>query len=762
MPDRRRESLLERTWSAVTRGAHTAKFSLPIPRQGLDLSARRRVLWFRFAVLLWCVVLFGRLADLQILRHASLKERASKQHQSTIEYAATRGSILDRHGRDLALSTPTESIGVFASRIDGSGIGREDLARRLAQALNIDAADLHERLLRGGFQWAKRLVTIDEARRVRELGLDVLHFETESRRYYPQAGAVAHVVGMVGLDHGGQAGIEQTYDERLRGESGLLVLNFDARQKRYGRQVVRPSMAGDDIILELDLDLQSIAALELERAIHATKSRAGTVVLMDPASGAVRAMASWPVFDPNSLSRSQEDLERTRNFAVSFLAEPGSTFKVLTATAALEEGLVTPDDEFDCEMGGIWVGSRRIRDHHPYGLLTMPQVLIKSSNVGIIKIGQRLGREGMYSYVRRFGFGSRTGVALPGEVAGLVRTVDRWSGSSLASMSMGQEIGVTALQMARLFSAVANGGLLVQPSVVHAIRRQDGSEVVPERPEPVRVMSAETAATMKAILEQVVETGTGRRARIPGYRVAGKTGTAQMINPVSRSYRDGFYLASFCGFTPLNKPSLVGVAMLYDPRGGQYYGGSIAAPLFQKVVRRSLRVLDVPPLKTRPVPPAPPPPDDELLLADFVWQDAELQAERALPIFDEPADAGSAAGVEAASAEPPGARDLEAAFPKSDPAARRLPSELQAAATSRPDSLSDALPAPDMRGLTLREAVVAAGRLGVELRPAGSGLVQTQVPAPGEPLPAGKPLVLQFELLPPVLDGRTAARGSVL
>lgn len=762
MPDRRPQSLLERTWSGVTRGAPSAEFTLPIPREGLDAAAKRRVRWFRLAVLLWCVVLFARLADLQIVRHASFKVRAARQHQSTIEYAATRGSILDRRGRDLALSTPTESIGVFASRIDGTGIAREAVAGRLAEVLNVDAAALRERLRRGGFQWAKRLVTIDEARRVRELGLDVLHFETESRRYYPQAEAVAHVVGMVGLDHGGQAGVEQTFEEQLRGEPGLLVLNFDARQKRYGRQVVRPSVAGDDVILEIDLDLQAIAALELERAIHETKSRAGTVVLMDPVSGAVRAMASWPAFDPNRLSRSRDDLERTKNFAVSFLAEPGSTFKVLTATAALEEGLVTPADEFDCEMGGIWVGRRRIRDHHPYGLLTMPQVLIKSSNVGIIKIGQRLGREGMYSYVRRFGFGSRTGVALPGEAAGLVRTVDRWSGSSLESMAMGQEVGVTALQMARLFSAVANGGMLVQPSVVHATRRQDGTLVLPERPEPVRVMSAETAATMKAILEQVVETGTGRRARIPGYRVAGKTGTAQMINPVSRSYRDGFYLASFCGFTPVNKPALVGVAMLYDPRGGAYYGGLIAAPLFQKVVRRSLRVLDVPPLKALPVRPEPPPPDAELLLADFVWQDDEPDAEPAPLMFGDPADAGAAADFRAAAADPSETRVLEAAAPKPHAAASALSSGRQLAATSRPDSLSDARPAPDLRGLTLREAVVAAGRLGVEIRPAGSGLVRAQVPAPGEPLPAGEPLLLQFGLLPPVLDGGSAERGSVL
>ena len=546
---------------------------------------------FRVAGILWCAIVILRLLDLQVIQARDLQEKAVRQHEAVVDIPAHRGGIYDRHGRDLALSTPTQSIGIFADRVRDPA----QVAATLAGAVGVNERELLKRLRRGGFQWVKRLVTLAEAERAHALDLEILHFETESKRHYPHGTVAAHVVGTVGLDHLGQAGLEQRFESRLSGEAGVGVLNFDARQERYGRQVLRPAIPGDEIVLDLDLRLQKLAHLELDRAVRETKSRAGTFVLLNPENGEVLAMSSWPRFDPNDLSRTPEDLENFRNFAVSHLVEPGSTFKVLTAAAALEEGSVSTEDSFDCEMGATWVGKRRIRDHHPYGMLTMPQVLMKSSNVGIIKIGYRLGSEPMHQYIRRFGFGSVTGVALPGEAPGIVRPVTRWSGSSLASLAMGQEVGVTALQMARLFAAIANGGTLVKPRIVRGFRERDGTAIEFETDPGVEVVSAETAATMQAILEQVVESGTGRLAKIPGYRVAGKTGTAQMINPVSRSYADGAYLASFCGFAPVNHPALVGVAMLYDPRGAHYYGGRIAAPLFAAVMRKALRVLDVPP-----------------------------------------------------------------------------------------------------------------------------------------------------------------------
>ena len=688
------------SWLRRTGRSHV----LGLPTNGLGRRDHQRFRVFTALVFVWFAIVSVRLFDLQVFRVEELRERAIRQHETTVDLIAKRGAILDRHGNELALSTSAQSIGVFSDRTDD----KAGLARTLAEAVGTDELVLRQRLERGGFQWVKRLATLGETERARALDLkEILHFETESKRYYPYGTVAAHVLGTVGLDHFGQAGLEQEFEARLRGRPGLGVLQYDARQRRYGTQTLRPPVPGDDLILDLDLDIQSLAHLELERAVRESKSRAGTVVLMRPDSGQVVAMASWPRFNPNQLSRTSEDLERLRNFAISYLVEPGSTFKVLTAAAALEEGVVTTDDVFDCEMGGIWVKRRRIRDHHPYGLLTMPQVLMKSSNVGIIKIGYRLGDEAFHEYLRRFEFGKPTGISLPGEVHGLVRPLSRWSGSSLASLAMGQEVGVSALQMARLFSAVANGGVLVQPRIVRAVRERGGSVVRYEDGPGVRVLSRDTAATMQAILERVVEAGTGRLARIPGYRVGGKTGTAQMINPVSRSYADGAYLASFCGFAPVNDPALVGVAMLYDPRGQFYYGGRIAAPLFAAVMKQALRHLDIPPSsvsprRTRPGAAAP-----ETVVADLVeGRSDNFGAEEFLV----------AARV--------GQQVPFAGLPRTRVAMPRT--------------------APDMLGLTMREAYGLAATLGIEIEPSGTGTAQTQIPGPNEALEEGQAVRLHF------------------
>lgn len=676
-----------------------------LPENGLGRAGHTRFDIFGFVALVWFAIIAVRLLDLQVLQGRELADKAVRQQEATVDIPARRGAILDRNGQELALSTPAESIGVFADRIEDKAA----VATTLAVALDMPEAPVLERLHRGGFQWVKRLVSLAEARRARELGLDVLHFETESKRYYPHGTVGAHVLGTVGLDHHGQAGLEQRFESQLSGESGLGVLYYDARQRRYGRQVLEPTVPGRDLQLDLDLELQSFVHLELGRVIEETKSSAGTVVLMEPDTGQILAMSSWPRFNPNNLSRNATDLENLRNFAVSYMVEPGSTFKVLTAAAALEEGQVTTEDVFDCEMGGMWVGRRRIRDHHPYGNLTMPEVLMKSSNVGIIKIGDRLGSSRLHAYIRRFGFGTSTGLGLPGEVAGLVRPLSRWSGSSRASLSMGQEIGVTAVQMARLFATIANGGKLVSPRIVRSVRSPSGAETLVEQEPPTRVISAETAATMQAILEQVVEGGTGRLAQIQGYRVAGKTGTAQMINPVSRSYADGAYMASFCGFAPVNDPALVGVVMLYDPRGQFYYGGRIAAPLFSSVMRWALRYLDVPPSKRVPRKRRPAQSVSQDLLVDFVEGRVESpEAGETLALGQDP--------IESESTVPP---------------------------QPQPDTAPQAV-APDMRGLTMREAFTLAASLGIQIESTGSGVALEQIPAPSEALADGEALRLRF------------------
>lgn len=713
---------------------------------------------------MWFVLVVLRLAELQLLRQDDLAERAVRQQMAEVDILPRRGGILDRDLEELALSTPAQSIGVFADCVSD----KRAMAGMLAPAAGIDENELYGRLVRGGFHWVKRLATLAEHQQVKRLQARdafrratvqneseecrVLHFETENKRYYPHGSVVAHLVGLVGLDHSGQAGLELKFESELRGEAGLKILQRDGKGGRYGSQVIKPSVPGDDIILDLDLRVQSIADMELERAVRETQSQAGTVVLMRPDSGEILAMANWPKFDPNRPSRRAEDLENLRNFAVGHLVEPGSTFKVLTAAAALEEGLVSTEDVFDCEMGAIWVERRRIRDHHPYGLLTVPQILIKSSNVGIIKIGYRVGEKKMHEYMRRFGFGQPTGLGLPGETDGLVRSLDRWGTTSLASLAMGQEVGVTAVQMARMFSAVANGGTLVEPRVVRGVRERGGRLVAFEQGAGTPVIGAETAATMQAILERVVESGTGRLARIPGYRVAGKTGTAQMINPVSRSYADGAYLASFCGFAPVNDPKLVGVVMLYDPRGQHYYGGRIAAPVFSSVLKRALRMLDVPPSRSLPRNGTRSPSLPDTILADFVegragdpaaaeFLPASARTPQSPPAWPYVApDSQSGAGWRAAGR--PSAPEA------GGPAVAR--SEIPVGEGGRP--------APDMRGLTLREALTVAARLGIEIEPEGSGMTRFQFPEPNAVLAEGQPLRLR--LVPAPDDGAAGAAAG--
>ncbi len=734
----------EDAWVETGRRADGFRTPLSLPANRLNARGRIRLQAVSLVALLWFGLVVLRLVDLQLLQQHDLARRANRQQMAEADILPKRGGILDRNLEELALSTPAQSIGVFADRVDD----KRETARSLAAAAGVNERDLYARMAeRGGFQWVKRLATLAEYERTKALDFSgdasFLHFETENKRYYPHGTVAAHVIGMVGLDHSGQAGLELKFDSRLRGEPGVRVLQYDGSHRRYGAQVIKPAVPGDDIILDLDLRIQSLAHLELERAVQETKSRSGTIVLMRPDSGEILAMSNWPRFDPNNLSRSPQDLEKSRNFAVSHLVEPGSTFKVLTATAALEEGLVSTDDVFDCEMGGIWIQRRRIRDHHPYGLLTMPEVLTKSSNVGIIKIGYRVGPDKLHEYIRRFGFGAPTGLGLPGEVQGLVRPVERWGKSSLASLAMGQEIGVSAVQMARLFAVVANGGTLVEPRIVRGIREHGGS-IIESDPRPgTSVISAETAATMQAILERVVEGGTGRLARIPGYRVGGKTGTAQMINPVSRSYRDGAYLASFCGFAPVNNPELVGVVMLYDPQGEHYYGGRIAAPLFSVVMKKALRVLDVPPSRSVPWNRERPPRVSDTVLADFVDGRA--------------VETGSAEflAVAANLAEGP------PAWPNGAPSALQT----SGPGLSEPDVYQtvpavgwdgELRTAPDMRGLTLREALSLGARLGIEIEPVGSGMGHSQSPEPNEVLAEGQVLRVHFAQSADVVttDGR--------
>ena len=704
-----------------------------------------RLVLFSLTCSLWIGVVLARLWDLQIERKDQFTEQAQKQQASVIEIRAQRGEIFDRRGAELARSTPVDSIGIFPTKVRNP----QTAVELLSEVLSLDPEVLAPKLKKTRFQWVKRLAEPGEAERVRRLPLGALHFEKESKRYYPKGSVTSHVLGAVGVDHTGLAGLEQFYEELLRGKPGKRLVYLDALRKRYGSRIIQEPVPGLDLVLTIDQRIQMMTERELARAIGETRSIAGTIVVLDPNNGDLLAMASWPSFDPNEPVRSEADLQRRENYAVSHMFEPGSTFKLITVAAALEEGLTTPEEVLDCQMGGIYIGSRRIRDHKPFGLLTVADVLARSSNVGTIKLGLRLQPERFYDYIRRFGFGAKTGLPLPGESNGLVRPPSIWSGSSIGSVAIGQEVGVTALQFGRAVSVIANGGRLVELRLVDNLVHPDGRREQPPAKPAVRVLRPETAATMRALMERTVQEGTGRLAQTPGYRVGGKTGTAQKVNEETNTYSETDYIPSFVGFAPVNDPSVVVVIVLDSPVG-KYYGGQVAAPVFPRVVTEALRFRDVP--SELPLAPAPAPRDAvvaEELLADFrAGADGFPGGPGGLKPADDPASGDRVVSfapgaalqtMPPASFDAPGEdeedeveeADLTAQAPKPLPAA---PVTIRVA--------SDVL--PSFHGRSVREVVAESSALGLNLRLRGRGTAQRQWPAAGTPIDIGRLVTVEF------------------
>jgi len=686
--------------------------------------------------LVWFVLVAARLADLQIRQSGGLTARAHRQQEGVIEVAATRGPICDRFGERLAVSTPVDSIGVFPAKVRNP----ELTAGLLAEVLDLDPAELRRKLAKRSFQWVKRLADPGEAARVRRLNLAGLHFEKEHKRYYPKGPVLAHVLGTVGTDQQGQAGLEHFFEQELSGDSGRRLVQYDALRQRYASRLVEPPVPGAQLNLTIDRRIQMVAEKELQRAVQETQSSAGSIVVMDPKTGDILALANRPAFDPNDRERSSRELKRWRNFAVSHLVEPGSTFKLVTFAAALEENLADPAETIDCQGGAIYVGSRRIRDHKPFDALTAAEVLIRSSNVGTIKLGLRLQRQRLYEYIRRFGFGRRTGLALPGEIDGLVRAPEQWHDDSIGSVAIGQEVGVTVVQLARAVSVIANGGLLVKPRVVSSIEYPGGRREERAQPPPVRVISAKTAGVMRSLMERVVEEGTGRLAATPGYRAGGKTGTAQKIDPHTGAYSHTDYVASFAGFAPLNDPAMVAVILLDSPQG-RYYGGLVAAPVFPRVATQALRFLDVPP-EVKLGPPEPPAEDVPAeSLADFADAPQDPPAEEAESRRDGPLLV--APGRDAA------ADDASGAAPRDDEKKEKAADAAEADGKSEPVDLRVTdLVAPDFRGGTVRDVVQKSASLGLDVALRGEGVAYRQWPEAGAPVLPGETIRVEFALRP--------------
>ena len=548
-----------------------------------------RLLFLGFTTSLWVLAVGGRLFYLTVSMRDTLQERAELQHQHTLKLDPRRGTIRDRNGHQLATSVEVESVYAVPKAFSGASI--EQAATVLASCLSLPRDKIAARLDGDkSFSWLERKANPRTVDCVRDLNLASVGFVAESRRFYPKRGLASQVLGYVGIDNEGMSGVEYALEEEIRGEPGRRIIWTDAKNRRAASRVEARSHAGRSAYLTIDENLQYIAETELGAAIRESGSKSGIALVMRPHTGELLAMASFPSFNPNRYG--DYPASHWRNRAVTDVYEPGSTFKIVAAAAALEENVTNEDERIDCGRGMIQVGSRVIRDSHYFDVLTFREVVQKSSNVGMIRIGQRLGKDRLEHYVHAFGFGAPSGVELPGESRGILRPAERWGPATLASISFGQEIGVTPLQMVTAANVVATSGYLMRPRLLLGFGDTDGRLVASFTPEPVRrVVKEETARRLMELLVGVVEHGTGQRALIEGYRVAGKTGTAQKA--VRGGYSKTDFIASFVGFAPADTPELTALVILDSPTGD--HSGALAAAVFARIVKRSLRYLGVAP-----------------------------------------------------------------------------------------------------------------------------------------------------------------------
>jgi cell division protein FtsI (penicillin-binding protein 3) len=675
-------------WRGRTKGRSRRSEPPPVPDWRTTIRSRLVVAAAAFA--LWTAGIEARLLYLQVYQHSDMVARAARQRMNTLDAPARRGDILDRNGKVLAYSVDADSIFADPTEVKDPDRTATLVCRALERCDASERQTIAKSLRRSGqFVYIARKVSPDEEQRVRALELKGIGVIKESRRFYPKRELLSHVLGYVGVDNVGLGGLESAYDALIRGRAGRIQILRDARRNALTSHIEREATAGATLELTIDQYLQNIAERELAAGIAENRASGGSVVVMDPNNGEVLAIANAPTFNPNVYARAPE--QHRRNRAIQDLYEPGSTFKIVTASAALEENVMTPDDSIDTGAGVYRIGSRQIDDMHRYGVLSFTDVIVKSSNVGAVKIGLRLGPEKLGRYVSRFGFGQTLLPDFRGENPGIVWSPTKLDASALASVSMGYQVGVTPMQMAAAVSSVANGGTLYEPRVVRAIIK-DGHRVAVEHKALRRTVSEHTAAQLTAIMEAVVERGTAKRARLDGYTIAGKTGTAHKI--VDGRYSPTEYNVSFVGFLPSRKPALTIIVLIDSPHGNGDTGGVVSAPIFKRIAEASLRHLGIAPTVN-----APPP---VLVNARTTETDA--------------------------------------------PEARRISLPIDLTRTLEParDGLM-----PDLRGLSARDATRALTSLGMTARLAGSGFVTEQSPAPGTALVPGAACALKLGRQPP-------------
>jgi len=557
----------------------------------LRRQVRSRILLITGMLVLAAAVIIGRLFSLQVTGHQRLSARAAEQLNEEIQFLPKRGIIADRAGRRLAVDVEVDSVYGVPSLV----ADKRAVAERLAAATGKDAARYTRDLAKKRpFVWLERRVSPAVASGIAAMNWKGVGFIKENRRFYPQREFGAQVLGVAGMDNQGLSGLELGYDRDLWREAVVVMAEQDA----FGRDIMvsgpplEALRGGDELRLTLDEVIQFIAQEELGRGVESSGAEGGSIVVLDPRSGEVLAMANVPFFNPNEPVACTQAAMRNRSIGDAL--EPGSIMKTYLLSAALEERVVTRETTFNCENGAMPFQGGVLHDVHPYGVLAVNDIIGKSSNIGSTKIALRLGAEKYHRYLKAFGFGEKTGIDLPGEAIGMLRPVARWSGRSIASVAIGQEISVTPLQMATAFAAAVNGGVLWRPHVARELASPEGEVLKSFEPQKVRqVISAETSRQVVETLIHVVEEGTGKAAAVEGYAVGGKTGTAQKYDPQLKTYSAHKYLASFVGVAPARDPRLVVLVMIDEPKGA-IYGGSVAAPVFQKVVQRTLRYLNVP------------------------------------------------------------------------------------------------------------------------------------------------------------------------
>jgi len=735
----------------------------------------------------WAILIAARLFWLQVVHHGEFLERARQQQQRTFDVAPRRGVLYDRNLRELAMTVQVDSIFAVPSEI----ADKQAAAHALAAIVHIDPDDaqtaeeqIAARLDIGhNFAWVARRVTTETSQRVKDLinaqKLKGIYFQKEFQRFYPDNEIAAQVLGYVGTDDKGLGGLEQKFEPQLHGVPGRMFTALDARRHVLGSSEREPQ-AGRNLVLTIDENIQFMAERALDHAMQRTQAASGTVVVQDVHTGQILALAIRPTFNPNLFRRATPEL--LRNHAVSDVYEPGSVFKLVTYSAALEQHAVTPDDIIDCQGGKITLAGRVIHDDKSEGAtgkVTISQALARSSDVAAVKLALKVGQSRFSQYVHDFGFGSRTGAEMPGETRGLLQPVNKWSPSSIGSIAIGQEIGVTPIQLVSMVSTIANGGVYLPPHVLmpgqvdgasngqsaSAPKGSAAPQVTPmpfkpggELPDPLpagahRVLSTMTAAQMRKMMEGVVLFGTGKQAQLNGYSSGGKTGTAQKIDPATGLYSKTMHIASFAGIAPVNSP-VIAVAVIIDSPKGNYYGAAVSAPVFAEVAQQVLEYLSVPHdidlRRKRALTKA----DLQVREDDAHAQNSDINALYAaandLP-SDDPLRGGSQDALRTLPSQPSTSTQTPKATASVEPSKVSPP---QPVATNPPAASQPAtatviiageksLRVPALIGLPMRKVIMQAAAAGLEVQITGSGTVREQAPAAGAMVAPGTKIVVR-------------------